>query len=141
MLSRDDPLEPGHHVQDLLDYLNDRIEAQMTTDDAEPRYFKIQETESGRLCWLAAVTHIEDRWSTAVFGYVPDLEAFVYNDPLTVDVQVDDELGLEYLPITAEEAAAMIRSGELRRFEGHADYLLAKFREEPRKLPPPAAAP
>ncbi|MCH9732309.1 MAG: hypothetical protein K0U84_22020 [Actinomycetia bacterium] len=113
----------------------------MTTDDAEPRYFKIRDTESGQLCWLAAVTDIEDRWSTAVFGYVPDLEAFVYNDPLTVDVQVDHDLDLDYLPITAEEAAAMIRSGELGRFEGHDDYLLAKFREEPRKLPPPAAAP
>ncbi len=110
----------------------------MTTDDPEPRYYRVQEKESGRLCWLAAVLHAEDRWSRTVFGYVPDLDAFVYNESLTRDAQVGNDLDLEYLPIPEAEAADMIARGELHRFDDRdMAWLLEKMRAETRKLPPP----
>ncbi|MCX8559239.1 hypothetical protein OS121_29775 [Mycolicibacterium mucogenicum] len=72
--------------------------------------------------------------SQRAYGWVPDLDAFVANDPLTLDCQIDRELAYE--PLTAEQAADVVAAGMIGRLaddEGLYD-LLRVLSAEPRRL-------
>ncbi|MUL50074.1 hypothetical protein FZI85_30020 [Mycobacterium sp. CBMA293] len=101
------------------------------TTAAVVRFYLVRDGD-GRVCWLAAVTG--EGWSQRVYGWVPDLDAFVANDPLTLDCQIDRELSYE--PLTAEQAADVVEAGLIGRLaddEGLHD-LLRVMSAEPRRL-------
>ena len=98
---------------------------------AGTRFYLVRDGD-GRVCWLVAVTG--EGWSQRAYGWVPDLDAFVANDPLSVDIQIDRELAYE--PLSAQQAADVIEAGLIGRLaddQGLHD-LLQVMRDEPRRL-------
>lgn len=90
------------------------------TTAAVTRFYLVRDSD-GRVCWLAAVTG--EGWSQRAYGWVPDLNVFVANDPLSVDIQIDRELAYE--PLTAEQAAEAVEAGLIGRLaddEGLCDF-------------------
>ena len=74
------------------------------------RFYLVRDSD-GRVCWLAAVTG--EGLSQRAYGWVPDLDAFVANDPLSADIQIDRELAYE--PLTAAQAAGVVEAGLIGR--------------------------
>jgi len=52
------------------------------TTAAATRFYLVRDGD-GRVCWLVAVTG--EGWSQRAYGWVPDLDAFVACDPLSVE--------------------------------------------------------
>lgn len=98
---------------------------------AGTRFYLVRDGD-GRVCWLVAVTG--EGWSQRAYGWVPDLDAFVANDPLSVDIQIDRELAYE--PLSAQQAADVIEAGLIGRLaDDHGMHdLLQVMRDEPRRL-------
>lgn len=85
--------------------------------------------DSERTVWLAV------EQDGKLYGYVPNVEAFVYNEPMTLDFLIDRELS--YDPITAEAAADVIHTGVIGRIDGRTNkYLLGVVAAETRRLMP-----
>lgn len=102
----------------------------MTKTSASTSFYLAR--DGHRVAWLVAVQGY-DAWSAAAYGYVPDLEAFVFNRPLTMDFCVDREMAYE--PITTDQAARIVDAGQIRRLDGAGMHdLLDEMRSEPRKL-------
>jgi hypothetical protein len=102
----------------------------MTNTSASTSFYLARDGD--RVSWLVAVQGY-DAWSASAYGYVPDLEAFVFNRPLTMDFCIDREMAYE--PITADQAATIVDAGQIKRLDdiGMHDRL-DEMRSEPRKL-------
>lgn len=70
-----------------------------------------------------------------IYGYIPNLETFVYNRPMSVDFLIDRDM--TYEPIGAETAADIIKAGTIGRIDGRTNkFLLDHFRQEQRRIEP-----
>lgn len=68
-----------------------------------------------------------------LYGYVPNVEAFVYNKPLSVDFLIDQNL--TYEPQTAEQAIAIINAGAVGKINGITNkFLLDRMNEETNRI-------
>lgn len=85
--------------------------------------------EPDRTVWLAA------EQDGKLYGYVPNVDAFVYNEPMTVDFLIDRELS--YVPVTAHDAIDIIHAGVVGKIDGRTNrYLLDRIEAENRRLSP-----
>lgn len=70
-----------------------------------------------------------------LYGYVPNVKAFVFNAALTVDFLV--ERIMRYEPISAAQAAVIIKAGTVGKINGRTDRKkLEAIRAESRRLAP-----
>ncbi|MGD9622258.1 MAG: hypothetical protein AB7G47_19715 [Mycolicibacterium sp.] len=82
-----------------------------------------------RTIWLAA------EHDGKLYSYIPNVEEFVYNQPLSADFLIDRNL--TYTPIDTAQAATIITTGTVGKIDGRSNrFLLDHFRSEPRKLNP-----
>ena len=69
------------------------------------------------------------------YGYIPNLDAFVYNKPMSVDFLIDQEMADE--PVTADVAADIIGKGVIGKINGRTNkFLLDEMKAEERRLEP-----
>ncbi len=67
--------------------------------------------------------------------YVPNVDAFVYNKPMSVDFLIDREM--DYEPVTAQDAAAIIKEGAIGKINGRTNKSLLDWAKgETRRLDP-----
>ncbi|MGV0772887.1 hypothetical protein [Mycobacterium syngnathidarum] len=72
-----------------------------------------------------------------LYCYVPNVEAFVYNEPMSHDFLIDRDMNYE--PIGASAAADIVKSGVIGRVDRHTNELLLGWAEgETRRLDPRA---
>lgn len=70
-----------------------------------------------------------------LYGYVPNVNAFVYNKPMSVDFLIDRNM--TYQPVDADEAAAMIKAGQIGKINGRTNkFLLDRAKAETRRIDP-----
>lgn len=70
-----------------------------------------------------------------LYGYVPNVEAFVYNKPMSVDFLIDQNM--TYEPQTAEQAADIIKAGVVGKINGRTNkFLLDHMKAEPNRMTP-----
>lgn len=70
-----------------------------------------------------------------LYGYVPNVEAFVYNKPLSVDFLIDQSM--TYEPQTAEQAAAIIKAGIVGKINGRTNkFLVDHMKAETNRMTP-----
>ena len=70
-----------------------------------------------------------------LYGYVPNVAAFVYNKPLSTDFLIDRNL--TYTPVTADEAAEIIKAGKIGKIDGRTNkFLLDHTKAETRRIDP-----
>ena len=84
-------------------------------------------SEGSRTIWLAAER------DHRLYVYVPNFGAFVYNDALTLDWQIDRDL--TYASVTVQTAADIIAAGKVGKIDERTNkYLLDTMRAETRRL-------
>lgn len=67
--------------------------------------------------------------------FIPNLDAFVYNKPMSVDFLIDRNM--TYEPVTAPAAAEIINEGVIGKLDGRSHKTLLDWaRAEPRRLDP-----
>ena len=54
--------------------------------------------------------------------YIPNVDAFVYNEPMSVDFFIDREM--DYEPVTAQDAASIIKEGTIGTIDARNRSLL-----------------
>lgn len=70
-----------------------------------------------------------------LYGYVANLDAFVYNGPMSIDFLVDRRMTYEL--VDADAAAAIVKAGTVGRLDGRIfKDLLDELRAETRRLDP-----
>ncbi len=70
-----------------------------------------------------------------IYGYIPNLDAFVYNKPMSVDFLIDQDM--TYEPVTAGAAAGMIAKGAIGKIDGRTNkFLLDEMKAEVRRIQP-----
>ena len=70
-----------------------------------------------------------------IYGYIPNLKAFVYNKPMSVDFLIDREM--TYEPVTAGVAADIIAKGVIGKIDGRTNkFLLDEMKAETRRIQP-----
>lgn len=70
-----------------------------------------------------------------LYGYVPNVNAFVYNKPMSVDFLIDRNM--TYQPIDTDEAAAIIKAGQIGKINGRTNkFLLDRAKAETRRIDP-----
>ncbi|MBU8820725.1 hypothetical protein KL864_33185 [Mycolicibacterium goodii] len=70
-----------------------------------------------------------------LYGYIPNVAAFVYNKPMSVDFLIDREM--TYQPVDHDEAAAIIKAGQIGLIDGRTNkFLLDHAKAETRRLDP-----
>ena len=83
--------------------------------------------QADRAVWLAA------EHDGALYGYVPNVNAFVYNKALTLDFLIDRDL--RYEPLTAAEAATIIAAAVIGRIDARSNRdRLADIKAQKRRL-------
>lgn len=70
-----------------------------------------------------------------LYGYIPNVNAFVYNKPMSVDFLIDRNM--TYQPVDHDEAAAIIKAGQIGKINGRTNkFLLDRTKAETRRLDP-----
>jgi len=70
-----------------------------------------------------------------LYAYVPNFDAFIYDDPMSVDYLIDREM--TYEPVAATEAASIVKAGKIGRLDGRVfKDLLDELGAEKRRLSP-----
>lgn len=70
-----------------------------------------------------------------LYGYVPNVNAFVYNKPMSVDFLIDRNM--TYQPVDTDEAAAIIKAGQIGKINGRTNkFLLDRTKAETRRIDP-----
>ncbi|MBU8820360.1 hypothetical protein KL864_31250 [Mycolicibacterium goodii] len=70
-----------------------------------------------------------------LYGYIPNVAAFVYNKPMSVDFLIDRDM--TYQPVDHDEAAAIIKAGQIGKINGRTNkFLLDRAKAETRRLDP-----
>lgn len=70
-----------------------------------------------------------------IFSYVPNLKAFIYDGPMSVDYLVDRDM--TYEPVNASDAAEIIEQGEIGWLDDQIFMdLLTELSTESRRLTP-----
>ncbi|UBV15338.1 hypothetical protein [Mycolicibacterium fortuitum] len=68
-----------------------------------------------------------------LYGYVPNVDAFVYNKPLSADFLIDQSM--TYEPQTAEQAATIIKAGVVGKIDGSTNkFLLDRMNDETNRI-------
>lgn len=70
-----------------------------------------------------------------LYGYIPNVNAFVYNKPMSVDFLIDRDM--TYQPVDHDEAAAIIKAGQIGKINGRTNkFLLDRTKAETRRIDP-----
>jgi DNA-binding NarL/FixJ family response regulator len=70
-----------------------------------------------------------------IYGYIPNVDAFVYNKPMSVDFLIDRDM--DYEPVTASDAADIIAKGVIGKINGRTNkFLLDEMKAETKRIQP-----
>jgi hypothetical protein len=69
-----------------------------------------------------------------LYCYIPNVDAFVYNKPMSVDFFFDREM--DYEPVTAQEAADIIKDGTIGKIDGRSNRSLLDWATVGTRLSP-----
>lgn len=69
-----------------------------------------------------------------LYTYVPNVNSFVYNKPMSVDFQIDQEMNYE--PVGTDTAVSIVRDGSIGEIDSANEFLLDHVMTETRRIDP-----